>query len=152
MSRVGRWLCPESWLILLLCGVDLTTTLLFLRHELAQEGNPIMDFYLKYGIGAFVGAKLVLVAAPILIIEWGRRHRPVSVRWLARAAVIGYIGIYGVLFLRVNVPSLMAAPANPPFHLQYSEPMVGEAVEEASTPDLGNLFHLKRRLEGMNLP
>ncbi|MCS7316652.1 MAG: DUF5658 family protein, partial [Bryobacteraceae bacterium] len=71
--------------------------------------NPIMRYYLRYGLIPFALAKLVLVIAPVVIIEWGRQHRPRTVRTLARVGVLGYLVLYAGMFFTINVPSIMMA-------------------------------------------
>ncbi|NUL82242.1 MAG: hypothetical protein HUU60_05895 [Armatimonadetes bacterium] len=114
MRRALGFLCIESWVILLLCAADLLTTLVFLQKGMAEEGNPIMKFYLEHSALAFIAVKGVLVIGPLVIIEWGRRHRPISVRKLARVAAFGYAGIYLGLFLQVNGPEVFGTTASVP--------------------------------------
>lgn len=109
MRRWRDWLCAESWAIILVCVADLLTTIVLIAHGLAEEGNPIMRYYLEHGVLPFTLAKLVLVAAPVVIIEWGRRHRPQTVRTLARVGVMGYLTLYVGMFLTINVPAIMTA-------------------------------------------
>lgn len=111
MQNARKWLCSESWALLLICTADLLTTLVFVQNGWAEEGNPVMRFYLEQSVFAFILAKAVLVIAPLMIIEWGRRHRPQTVRFLARTAVIGYLGIYGTLFYQTNMPAMTATAA-----------------------------------------
>jgi hypothetical protein len=107
MWRWHRVLCAESWAIVLVCLADLFTTIALLTRGLAEEGNPIMRYYLEYGLLPFALAKLVLVIAPVVIIEWGRRHRPRTVKMLARAGVLVYLALYAGMFFTINVPALM---------------------------------------------
>ncbi len=107
MWRWHRVLCAESWAMVLVCLADLFTTIALLTRGLAEEGNPIMRYYLEHGLLPFALAKLVLVVAPIVIIEWGRRHRPHTVRLLARAGVLVYLTLYAGMFFTINVPALM---------------------------------------------
>jgi len=109
MRRWQKWLCTESWAIILVCTADLLTTIALLSRGLAEEGNPIMRYYLEHGLIPFALAKLVLVAAPVVIIEWGRRHRPRTVKTLARVGVLGYLTLYASMFFTINVPSMMTA-------------------------------------------
>ncbi|MCS7064706.1 MAG: DUF5658 family protein, partial [Fimbriimonadales bacterium] len=106
MRRWREWLCAESWAIILVCLADLLTTIVLLTRGLAEEGNPIMRYYLRYGLIPFALAKLVLVIAPVVIIEWGRQHRPRTVRTLARVGVLGYLVLYAGMFFTINVPSI----------------------------------------------
>ncbi len=106
MRRWLRSLSVESWTIILVCGIDLVLTLVLIEHGFAEEGNPLMRFYLGYGVWAFVLAKSVLVLAPVVIMEWGRLYRPRTVKLLARAGIATYLGIYAGMFLLINVPAM----------------------------------------------
>lgn len=101
-------LTRESQIIVGICLLDLVVTLALLSSSMASEGNPLMNFYLKFGVGAFVAAKLCLLFAPIFIAEYCRQFRPKFVRRCLRLCIVAYLGIYGVLFLQHNVPVLMA--------------------------------------------
>lgn len=96
-------LTKESLLLIGICTADLASTLLLLNGGGAVEGNPLMSFYLKYGIGAFVMVKLSLVFLPIFIAEWGKQYKPRFVRMMLRATIATYVGMYLLVFLSVNV-------------------------------------------------
>ncbi len=113
MRSILCFLSVESWALFALCMADLALTVWLLSRGLANEANPLMQYYLDYGLGAFVGVKLLLVAAPLIIIEWGLRRRPQTVRRLARAGVYGYFGVYGLLHLGINVPDALAKRFEP---------------------------------------
>jgi hypothetical protein len=74
---------------------DLVTTLLLLAQGFG-ESNPIFNHLLETGgIAAFVSAKIFLVAGPILLLEYVRKHRPESAEqgtWIAA-------GFYGMLYV-----------------------------------------------------
>lgn len=109
MEARRRYLSNESWAIILICIADLLITLVLIDKGLAEEGNPLMRFYLGHGIWAFVLAKSIMVAAPVVIIEWGLRHRPRTVATLARVGIAGYLGVYAMMFLTINVPAMQTA-------------------------------------------
>jgi hypothetical protein len=96
-------LTRESLILMVICAVDLVSTVLMLNTRAAFEGNPIMSYYLRYGIGTFILMKLTLVLLPLFIVEWYRQFRPQFVRLMLRTAIATYLGIYLVLFLIVNV-------------------------------------------------
>lgn len=99
----------ESVVLIAICAFDLVSTLLLLNTQKASEGNPLMSFYLKYGVGTFVLMKLTLVLLPIFIAEWSRQYRPRFVRFMLRAAIVSYVGIYLALFLTINVGAQQTA-------------------------------------------
>ncbi len=96
-------LTRESMVLIAICAFDLVSTLLLLNAKQASEGNPLMSFYLRYGIGTFALMKLTLVLLPIFVAEWSRQYRPRFVRFMLRAAIVTYLGIYLMLFLTINV-------------------------------------------------
>ncbi len=120
MRRWLRSLSAESWTIIVVCVIDLVLTLVLIERGLAEEGNPLMQFYLGYGVWAFVLAKSVLVLAPVVIMEWGRLHRPRTVKLLARAGIASYLGIYAGMFLLINVPAIRL--------IQHAEAVEAEAM------------------------
>lgn len=97
----------ESQIITLICLVDLAVTLVLLSSSRADEGNPLMNFYLQFGTAAFILAKLCLLFLPIFIAEWCRQYRPQFVQRAMRLAIAAYLGVYAVLFLQHNVPVLL---------------------------------------------
>ena len=110
-------LTKESLLLIGIATVDLAVTLLLLGAGVAFEGNPLMAFYLKYGVGTFVVVKLSLIFLPIFIAEWSKQYRPKFVRFMLRATIVTYLGVYLVLFATVNLgPVLADAPDPAPIH------------------------------------
>lgn len=97
-------LARESVLLIVICAVDLVVTLALIGANTASEGNPLMAFYLRYGVGTFVMMKLTLVILPIFIAEWSMQYRPRFVRFMLRAAIAAYVGAYLLLFVVVNTP------------------------------------------------
>jgi hypothetical protein len=87
---------------------------------------------------------LVLVAAPVVIIEWGRRHRPHTVKLLARAGVLVYLTLYAGMFFTINVPALMTVarfdkeaiemPAASPEELMRERARLGKPVKVRFPP------------------
>jgi hypothetical protein len=96
-------LTKESILLIAICTIDLAATLLFINTNSASEGNPLMAFYLRYGIGAFVMMKLALIFLPVFVFEWSRQYRPQFVKFMLRATIVAYLAVYLMLFLTTNV-------------------------------------------------
>lgn len=107
-------LARESKLLIAICLADLTATLVLLKNDAASEGNPLMAFYLTYGVGTFVMAKLTLVILPIFIAEWSRQYRPRFVKLMLRMAIAAYLGVYLALFSAVNLAPVRAQIESPP--------------------------------------
>ncbi len=122
-------LTRESQILIALCVLDLATTLVLLRTDRATEGNPIMAFYLRYGVGTFVLAKLSLIFLPVFIAEWSRQYRPRFVKLMLRGAIATYAGIYLMLFLTINVsPTESAATRLPTTRSASSTPITAERM------------------------
>lgn len=96
-------LTKESLVLIGICTLDLASTLLLLNTGSALEGNPLMAYYLRYGIGTFVMVKLALIFLPVFVAEWSKQYRPRFVRFMLRTAIGFYVGTYVILFLTVNV-------------------------------------------------
>ena len=89
--------------LIAICVIDLVSTLFLLHTHAAWEGNPLMSYYLRYGVGTFVLMKLTLIFLPVFIAEWSRQYRPRFVRFMLRVAIAAYAGTYLMLFLTINV-------------------------------------------------
>ena len=96
-------LTMESQVLVLICLVDLASTLTLLSQGHALEGNPLMSFYLRFGVWTFVLMKLALVFLPIFVAEWSMRYRPRFVKMMLRTTIAVYLGVYLVMFLSLNV-------------------------------------------------
>ena len=116
MVQAVRRISIESYAIAFIALLDLVVTIMLVGGEHAYEGNPLMRYYLGHGVGFFVFAKLVFTAMPIIILEWARRHRPDFVRRVSRLAIAGYVGFYAVMFVKVNVPTIVADYHRPQYH------------------------------------
>ncbi|MCS6949845.1 MAG: DUF5658 family protein [Armatimonadota bacterium] len=125
------YISRESWVIAAICVADLVSTLIFVHHYGAREGNPLMDYYLQLGVVPFILAKCVMFLFPIAIIEWARRHNPEFVQRMARFAIAAYIGLYLVVVAKENILSLKPAPTLPPAALGMygTNPYVGPMPE-----------------------
>lgn len=99
-------LMRESWILIAICLTDLLVTLGVLADPRVREGNPLMRYYLDFGVGAFVAVKLVLVVMPIFIAEYSKRYRPAFVKSMLRLAIFAYLGAYVLLFAGVNLRPL----------------------------------------------
>jgi hypothetical protein len=99
-------LMRESLVLIAIGIADLISTLILLSNKGNLEGNPLMSFYLQFGIGVFVIVKLGLLFLPVFVAEWSKLHSPKFVRWMLRGAITLYLGSYVVLFIAVNVAPL----------------------------------------------
>lgn len=106
-------LMRESLLLILIGLADLVATLLFVGGRGFVEGNPLMAYYLRLGVGAFVLVKLSLLFLPIFVAEWSKRYKPKFVRWMLRGAIVVYVGAYVSLFATVNILPMAKESAHP---------------------------------------
>ncbi|HET6454669.1 MAG TPA: DUF5658 family protein [Armatimonadota bacterium] len=112
MGQTKRFaLAKESYIILVICLLDMALTGWLLHTKRAIEGNPIMSFYLQDGIGMMIAAKLVLIAMPLFIAEWARRYRPRFVHRALRIAIAIYISLYLIAFLNAGILACEYSPA-----------------------------------------
>ncbi len=102
-------LTKESLLLIGICTADLASTLYLLQNGMAREGNPLMSYYLRHGIGTFVMIKLSLVFLPIFIAEWCKQFKPRFVRFMLRATIAIYVGSYLLVMLSVNTGRVASA-------------------------------------------
>ena len=102
------FILPANLVLLAVGLVDLLTTLVWVQAGLAIEVNPIMAALLRVGVPAFVGVKLLTLAAYVLTMEWYRRRNEPFVRRVGLATVVAYTGIYAVSFTVVNYSALLS--------------------------------------------
>src|SRR6266699_2705460 len=91
-----RRVAVESVIILAIGVIDLVTTLVWVRQAGAREANPIFRSYLDLGTPYFIAAKMLLLAGPIILLEWARRRRPAFTRLASRFAIAAYAFAYVV--------------------------------------------------------
>ena len=110
-------LARETYILLVICAVDLAFTAWLITTRRGIEGNPLMSFYLHSGWGPLLLAKLVLVVMPIFIAEWARRYRPVFVRRALQFAIVVYLAAYAVAFANGTIHARSGIrPACDPAH------------------------------------
>lgn len=68
---------------------DLVTTLIWL-HVGQAEGNPVFNYFARRGSFPLVGAKLVFLIGPVLLLEYARKKRPLSAEIGTWVAAVGY--------------------------------------------------------------
>jgi hypothetical protein len=108
-DKVNMKLTAESLILIAICLADLLLTVFLLKNGPVREGNPLMAYYLQFGLTTFVIVKLCLMFPPILIVEWCRKYKPDFARFMLRFAITAYLGVYVVSFAAANVPRLIAS-------------------------------------------
>ena len=85
----------ETIMLGLLAYADTVSTLWLVNTGLAVEANPVMAYYLSQGALWFIGIKLLMVL-PAFVVDLNKSRNPRRVRLSLRAALLLYVGIYGV--------------------------------------------------------
>jgi hypothetical protein len=103
-SRRRRFmkLSREGAVLVMICVLDLATTIWFVSCHGAAEANPLMRRFLEMGLAAFILAKGALSFGPLAMIEWARRRHPHFVIRALRAGIALYIGFYGLGVWNIN--------------------------------------------------
>ena len=83
----------KSWLLFVLNGLDAQLTLLWIRLNVASEGNTLMARVLEHGELPFLGAKIAIGAFAAYVL-YRCAHLPIAKRGLNFV-----LGIYVVLML-----------------------------------------------------
>lgn len=91
---LSRRVSAETLWITLICLLDLVTTLYWVTHGMAQEGNPVLAYFLDMGIAPFILAKVVTFVPAIVVAEWYRPHNPALITRAMRWVIAGYLVIY----------------------------------------------------------
>jgi len=126
---LGR-LSPEAAALIVVCVADLATTMVALAMGLACEGNPLMAPLARAGLPTLVGAKIALVAGPLAVLEWARRHRPRFTAIAMRVCVGLYLAAYGAGAWRLNTD------ASPVCSFESAFSTAGSAAWPREAPDL----------------
>ena len=104
-------LAKETWILIAIGVADLISTIFFIQRHGASEANPLFRHYWQMGLPQFVAAKVALMGAPLLILEWARRQKPQMVARALRCAIAGYVLMYGIGVARLNMPAALASAA-----------------------------------------
>jgi hypothetical protein len=100
----SRYVLPETTLLAVIGCVDLLSTIYLVATQQAIEANPLMSGILRlFGPLGFIAVKALLLAVPLTIVEIARPRHPRFVRSALRFAIVLYLGIYAVAFLRYDL-------------------------------------------------
>jgi hypothetical protein len=103
VNAVSLKISPESTLLAAICIADMILTIFLVQFRLAVEQNPLMAACLNKGIATFVVAKMLSFVPFIVLAEIHKRRNPAFVRTATRLAILLYLGVYGVVMVRVNL-------------------------------------------------
>ena len=93
---------PQTMTLAAIGIADLVTTLLFIGAAGAGEANPLMAPLLQLGPIVFIQAKLLLLLAPLAVLEWARRYRPRFVHRAVNCGIAAYVVLYGAGIAHLN--------------------------------------------------
>ena len=149
-------LAKETWILIVIGIADLISTIFFIQRHGASEANPLFRHYWQMGLPQFIAAKIALLGAPLMILEWARRQKPKMVARALRCAIAGYVLMYGIGVARLNLPSARASAA-PMFHTEDGAALAAVTNDEetgfppASKAEVMRLLKRYHRL-GKNIP
>lgn len=86
----------ESWVLIAICTLDALSTYWLVTNGWATEFNPIMNWVLSFGWGAFFGVKGATLLLAVGFMEWYRqRNLAFARRWL-RFCIGAYVSLWMV--------------------------------------------------------
>lgn len=149
-------LAKETWILIAIGIADLISTIFFIQRHGASEANPLFRHYWQMGLPQFITAKVALMGAPLLILEWARRQKPRLVSRALRCAIAGYVLMYGIGVARLNMPTALASVARQHRAAEgYAPASTADDAEEsypaASKEEVARLLARYHRL-GKNIP
>jgi hypothetical protein len=109
----------ESYVLGLICTIDMISTILLVRSGKAIEANPVLMPFMAHGIGCFFVAKTMLFVVPLFSLELFRNKRPLFVRKMLRVCIAAYLVSYCIGVMHVNQarhapPTQIASRADAP--------------------------------------
>jgi hypothetical protein len=103
LSRISR----DSLLLAAVCTADTVITAALLATGYFTEANPLLAFYLQWGIGAMCGVKVLTFVVPIAIAEWYRHREPIFIARLLRITTFLYVCGYLTATATVNFAAVV---------------------------------------------
>lgn len=98
-----RWISWDSLALAAICLADTVVTTALLATGRFAEANPLLAYYLRWGLWAMVGVKLLTFVVPIVVAEWYRRRNPGLVAKVVRVTIALYIALYATAMAAVNL-------------------------------------------------
>jgi hypothetical protein len=95
--------CRQTYLIAVMCGIDLATTLWFCGRHGAAEANPLMSLLLAASPALFVASKVAMTAIPLAFLEWVRRRNRRLAVCALNTVIVAYIGLYAAGVAQLNL-------------------------------------------------
>ncbi len=89
-----RTVTRETIIVTSICMLDLLTTLYWVSHGQAREGNPVLAFFLDQGVVPFIGVKLLGFVPSLIAAEWYYPRNPRLITRALRWTIVGYLFLY----------------------------------------------------------
>jgi hypothetical protein len=89
-----------------ICYLDTVITAVLIASGRCAEANPILQFYLQWGLGVMCCIKVASFTVPLAALEWYRRRKPGFGAGIVRATTLLYLVCY---FTAAAVVNLRAA-------------------------------------------
>jgi hypothetical protein len=86
----------ETWVMGIICLLDLVMTIWLIHAGLAKEANPVMLALLNAGLLWFIAFKFAYTLGPLALLEMVGRRYPTIVRKYMRLGITVYIGFHVV--------------------------------------------------------
>ncbi len=95
----------ETWVMGVICLLDLILTIGLIHAGLAREANPVMLALLNMGLLWFIAFKCAYTLGPLALLEMVGRRYPQVVQKYMRIGITLYVG-----FHLVNIGCALLAP------------------------------------------
>ena len=86
----------ESYLLALICAIDMILTIVLVRSGRVIEANPILVPFMERGIAAFLVVKSLMCVVPLFVLELLRSKQPLFVKKMLRVGIAVYLISYCV--------------------------------------------------------
>ena len=93
----------ESLILVVVCMMDMLSTLFFVMRGCAVEQNPLMAACLRHSPMTFVVVKLLSFIPFVIAIELYRKKDPAFSRIVCRSAIVLYVVTFTALTLGTNL-------------------------------------------------
>ena len=105
-SKLMFSISTDSIVLAGICWLDTVITAVLIASGRCTEANPILQFYLQWGLGVMCCIKVASFTVPLAALEWYRRRKPGFGAGIVRATTLLYLVCY---FTAAAVVNLRAA-------------------------------------------
>lgn len=93
----------ESLILIVICTLDMLSTLFFVNRGSAMEQNPLMAACLRHSVMTFVLVKIASFVPFVIAIELYRKKDAAFAQIVCRCAIVLYVVTFVVLTLGINL-------------------------------------------------